>query len=44
MKVIEVDGRPVAKLADVAGKTMCEDAAYVDYLKRSIQWRLLHTK
>jgi nicotinate phosphoribosyltransferase len=44
MKVIEVNGRPVAKLADVAGKTMCEDAAYVDYLKRSIQWRLSHTK
>lgn len=42
MKVIEANGSPVAKLSDVEGKGMCRDAAYVDYLKRTIEWRLSH--
>ena len=33
MKMIEFDGLPVAKISDDAGKGMCEDPAYVDYLK-----------
>jgi len=40
MKVIKVDGRPVAKISDTQGKTMCEDPSYVDYLRRAIEWRL----
>ena len=32
MKVFEVNGRPVAKLSDSVGKTMCENADYVAWL------------
>ncbi len=32
MKVVEVNGRPVAKLSDSAGKTMCENRDYVAWL------------
>ena len=32
----------VAKLSDVEGKGMCKNQDYVDYLKRSIDWRLKH--
>ena len=35
MKLVEVNGRPVAKLSDSPGKTMCEDEAYVNWLKSS---------
>jgi len=42
MKVTECNGSPVAKLSDVEGKGMCKDAEYVEYLKRSIQWRMSH--
>ena len=44
MKVVEANGSPTAKLSDVAGKGMCRDAAYVDYLRRAIDWRLTHEK
>ena len=44
MKVVESNGSPVAKLSDVDGKGMCRDAAYVDYLRRTIDWRLAHEK
>ena len=27
---------------DVAGKDMCRDNEYVEYLKRCIDWRLRH--
>lgn len=33
MKMIECNGQPVAKISDSPGKTMCEDKAYLDYLK-----------
>jgi nicotinate phosphoribosyltransferase len=33
MKVIEVNGQPVAKLSDSVGKTMCDSEAYVAYLR-----------
>jgi nicotinate phosphoribosyltransferase len=34
MKVVECNGRPVAKISDSAGKGMCEDEEYVKYLKK----------
>ena len=42
MKVTECNDRPVAKLSNVPGKTMCEDDEYVEYLKKTIDWRLSH--
>lgn len=42
LKVVEVNGRPVAKLSDVEGKNMCRDEQYIDYLKRTIKWRMEH--
>ncbi len=42
MKTTLCQGMPVAKLSDVDGKGMCKDAEYVDYLKRTIQWRMDH--
>ena len=44
MKVVEANGSPVAKLSDVAGKTMSVEPLYVDYLHRCIDWRLEHEK
>jgi nicotinate phosphoribosyltransferase len=35
MKIVEANGRPVAKLSDSPGKTMCEDENYVAWLKAS---------
>ena len=42
IKTIEVDGRAVAKLSDAPGKNMCRDPEYIDYLKRTVEWRLNH--
>lgn len=42
MKVTECNGLPVAKLSDCEGKNMCKDPEYIDYLKRTIIWRLTH--
>ena len=42
MKVTECNGCPVAKLSDVDGKGMCKDLEYVEYLKRTIRWRMEH--
>ena len=39
MKVTKCNGHDVAKLSDVEGKGMCKNPAYVDYLRRTIQWR-----
>lgn len=44
MKVTECNGQPVAKLSDVDGKGMCRDKSYIDYLRRTIDWRLAHEK
>lgn len=44
MKVIEANGSPVAKLSDAQGKCMCRDTEYIDYLRRSIDWRLSHER
>lgn len=42
MKPIKCNGQDVAKISDTEGKGMCENPEYVDYLKRSINWRLEH--
>lgn len=42
IKLIEVDGNPVAKLSDTPGKGMCRDAEYVEWLTRTIAWRMNH--
>lgn len=44
MKVIECNGQPVAKLSDVEGKCMCKDNNYIQYLQRTIDWRLKNEK
>ena len=40
IKLQTVNGRPVAKLSDAEGKSMCRDDAYLDYLRRSVAFRL----
>ncbi|MBQ7546469.1 MAG: nicotinate phosphoribosyltransferase [Clostridia bacterium] len=40
IKLQYVNGRPVAKLSDTPGKAMCRDPQYLDYLKRSVEFRL----
>jgi nicotinate phosphoribosyltransferase len=44
MKPVEFDGRPCAKLSDSNGKNMCRDQKYIDYLRRCIDWRMVHEK
>ncbi len=40
IKLQYVNGRPVAKLSDSPSKSMCKDEAYLDYLKRAVDFRL----
>ena len=40
IKLQYVNGRPVAKLSDTPGKAMCRDESYLDYLQRSVEFRL----
>lgn len=40
IKLQYVNGRPVAKLSDTAEKAMCDDDAYLAYLKGSVEFRL----
>ncbi|MBR3552036.1 MAG: nicotinate phosphoribosyltransferase [Clostridia bacterium] len=40
IKLQYVNGRPVAKLSDDPGKAMCRDTEYLEYLKRSVDFRL----
>lgn len=42
MKTTFCNGQDVAKISDVAGKGMCKNQEYVDYLQRSIDWRMTH--
>ena len=44
MKPIEFNGSPVCKLSNDSGKAMSQDKEYIDYLKRTIDWRLAHEK
>ena len=40
MKVTKCNGQDVAKISDTEGKGMCKSEEYVDYLKRTINYRL----
>ena len=40
IKLQYVNGRPVAKLSDTPGKAMCSDTQYLEYLKRSVAFRI----
>jgi nicotinate phosphoribosyltransferase len=44
IKLQYVNGRPVAKLSDIPSKAMCQDEQYLDYLKRSVEFRLQREK
>lgn len=40
MKTTACNGQDVAKISDTAGKGMCKNPEYVDYLQRAIDWRM----
>ncbi len=40
IKLQYVNGRPVAKLSDAPGLAMCRDGEYLEYLRRSVDFRL----
>ncbi len=40
IKLQTVNGNPVAKLSDAPGKAMCRDPRYLEYLMRSVAFRL----
>ena len=42
MKTTACNGQDVAKISDVAGKGMCKNPEYVEYLQRCIDWRMEH--
>ncbi len=44
IKLQTVNGRAVAKLSDTPEKAMCRDAEYLEYLKRSVNFRLNREK
>ena len=44
IKLQYVNGRPVAKLSDSPGKEMCSEPEYLEYLKRSVEFRLNREK
>ena len=44
MKVTKCNGQDVAKISDVEGKGMCQNQDYVNYLKRSIDWRMNNSR
>ena len=39
-KVANVNGKNVAKISNDKGKTMCRSSEYVEYLNRTIEWRI----
>ena len=42
MKTTSCNGQAVAKVSDTAGKGMCKDAGYVEFLQTCIHWRMEH--
>lgn len=42
MKTTSCNGQAVAKVSDTAGKGMCKDAGYVEFLESCIRWRMEH--
>lgn len=43
IKVTKCNGSDVAKLSDIAGKGMCKSEEYVEYLHRTIDYRMTHS-
>ena len=39
-KVTKCNGFDVAKLSDCEGKNMCKNPKYIEYLRRTIDWRM----
>lgn len=44
IKLQYVNGRPVAKLSDTPGKAMCPDTEYLEYLRKSVDFRINRQK
>lgn len=44
IKLQYVNGRPVAKLSDIPDKAMCSDENYLEYLRRSVDFRINREK
>ena len=44
IKLQYVNGRPVAKISDDAGKAMCQDPEYLEYLKNAVAFRIEREK
>lgn len=44
IKLQTVNGRAVAKLSDTPGKAMCRDADFLEYLRRSVDFRIHREK
>ncbi len=44
IKLQSVNGRAVAKLSDTPGKAMCRDDDFLEYLRRSVEFRLRREK
>ena len=44
IKLQYVNGRPVAKLSDNPSKSMCRDSEYLEYLKKSVEFRINREK
>ena len=39
MKLTHSNGHPVVKLSDSPGKSMCDDASFVEYVKQQYDWK-----
>ena len=44
MKTTACNGQDVAKISDTPGKGMCKNPEYIEYLQRSIDWRMTHER
>ena len=44
MKVVEADGYPTCKLTDNPEKAMGDDQEYIDFVNRSVDWRVRYGK
>lgn len=42
MKPTKCNGQDIAKLSDATGKNMCKNPEYIDYLRRTVDWRMEH--
>lgn len=42
MKVTKCNGQDVAKISDTPGKGMCKNPDYINYLQKTIDWRMNH--